>query len=212
MASSGVQTCCYPKCAVNHLEDPVLAWIHQLSPAHLTELYANAAGEMLLSLRDDADRGRYASYFTRLRGSMECYMRGLWAGLIATPLEIVHDASGEQPVLLLEKLSNVVFSQVFGQQQPVPYLQSFKTWGGLETVYDLLNTTAHTTAYSLAFSVWATHQTVEKMHSGINAHIENQCTTLREVARQLKEGKNRKEIISDVREHLRTKGTDVGGR
>ncbi len=200
MASSVAQACCYPKCAAKHLEDPVLAWIHQLTPAQLTELYANAVGEMLLSLRDDADRGRYASYITRLRSSMECYMRGLWAGLVATPLEVVHDASGEQPILLLDKLCNVVFSQVLGQKQPTP---SFKTRSGLETIYDLLNTTAHTTAYSLAFSVWATRERSKRMHSGINTHIENQYKTLREVARQLNEGKNRKEIISDVREHFR---------
>ena len=131
---------------------------------------------------------------------MECYMRGLWAGLVATPLEVVHDASGEQPILLLDKLSNVVFSQVLGQQQPMP---SFQTRTGLETIYDLLNTTAHTTAYSLAFSVWATRERSKRMHSGINTHIENQYKTLREVARQLNEGKNRKEIISDVREHFR---------
>lgn len=202
MGSSVAQACCYAKCAAKHLEDPVLAWIHQLTPAQLTELYAKAVGEMLLSLRDDADRGRYASYITRLRGSMECYMRGLWAGLVATPLEVVHDASGEQPILLLDKLSNVVFSQVLGQQQPMP---SFKTRSGLETIYDLLNTTAHTTAYSLAFSVWAAPapQLWEKMHFGIDAHIENQYRTLRVVAGQLNEGKNRKEIISDVREHFR---------
>ena len=130
---------------------------------------------------------------------MECYMRGLWAGLIATPLEVVHDASGEQPILLLEKLSNIVFSQVLGQQQPV---LSFKTRSGLETVYDLLNTTAHTTAYSLAFSVCATPEQWKKMHSGIDAHIENQLKTLRVVAQELKEGKSRKEIISDVRQYF----------
>ncbi len=130
MASSVAQACCYPKCAAKHLEDPVLAWIHQLTP----------------------------------------------------------------------ELCNVVFSQVLGQKQPTP---SFKTRSGLETIYDLLNTTAHTTAYSLAFSVWATRERSKRMHSGINTHIENQYKTLREVARQLNEGKNRKEIISDVREHFR---------
>jgi hypothetical protein len=192
------QACCHPKCPAKHLEDPILAWIYQLTPAQLTELYANALGEILLSLRDDADHGRYASYFTRLRGSMECYMRGLWAGLVATPLEIVHDASGEHPILLLEKLSNIVFSRVLGKQS-APSLSFTAPIGGLQTVSDLLNTTAHMTAYILAFSACATPELVMKMNSGLNTLIEGQLKTLRKVARLLKEGKTQREIVSDIR-------------
>jgi hypothetical protein len=128
-------------------------------------------------------------------------MRGLWAGLVATPLEIIHDASGEQPILLLEKLSNIVFSQVLGKQSMPSF--SFKTpSGGLETVNDLLNTTAHMTAYFLAFSVCATPEQVATMHSGLDTLIEGQLKTLRKVARLLKEKKTRKEIISEIRANI----------
>jgi hypothetical protein len=192
-----VRSCCYQKCTANHFEDPVLAWIYLLTPVQLTELYANALEEMLLSLRADSDHDRYASYITRLRGSMECYMRGLWAGLVADPLEVVHDASGEQPVMLLEKLSNIVFSQVLGKQ-PIPSF-SFKTVGAFESVGDLLNTTAHMTAYLLALSAVATPEHMKKMLSGIDAHIEHQLRTLRKVAQLLKEGETRREIISVIR-------------
>jgi hypothetical protein len=106
-----------------------------------------------------------------------------------------------QPILLLDKLSNIVFSQVLGQQRPESALP-VKTRGGLETLDDLLNTTAHTTAYFLAFSACATPQMAQKMHSGINALIERQVYTLRKVAQELKEGKTRREIISDIRANI----------
>jgi hypothetical protein len=84
------------QCQKDHRAD--LVRFHLQHPNRATAwLYSDALEEMLNSSHDDIKFDRRADYITRLRPAMECYMKGIWVGLLATPEEIIHDASGEKP-------------------------------------------------------------------------------------------------------------------
>ncbi len=200
-AKMTAKACCHSKCKAKHLEDPILAWVHGLTATQLTRLYADAVRELLLSLREDAKAGRPVGYLTRLRLSVECYMKGLWVGLVASPDEVVHDASGEEPYLLIRKLNRIVFSQVLGRQV-VPSF-SFKIPGGRDfDINDLLNTSTHMTANSLAIARSITREELVRMHFPIDRLMVAHFKTLQHVVRQLSEGKTRGEIIGDLRSRV----------
>jgi hypothetical protein len=126
-------------------------------------------------------------------------MKGFWVGLVATPDEVVHDASGEQPFLSIEKLSRIVFSQVLGQQVMPSF--SFKTPNRMDlSVYDLLNISTHMTAYAIVIAHFVTDEQFGQMYSPIDKLIMAHARTLQNVSRQFLEGKSRKQIITDLRQ------------
>ena len=70
-------------------------------------------------MRNDANNNRKGAFIARLRDYKECYLKGLWVGLMATPEEIVHDASGEKPRLTLTKLVKRVGTEIFHEESKV---------------------------------------------------------------------------------------------
>jgi hypothetical protein len=164
-----------------------------LKPVDLAHLYADACEQQWRSAADDLKAGRKTSFTTRLRLALECYMRGLWASLIATPEEVVHDASGEQPCYLLEKMRRIVFSQVLGEQAEQKVVTT-----PVDNTLDinfLLNTTAHSTAYVLPYA----HFVSSEKLSSLETLLKLQAATVRKVARLLGEGAPRAEIILELR-------------
>jgi len=188
-----------PLCGEDHLTDVVLAHLHTLTPQQLVEMYANALQQMLLSTRDDVRNDRQASHLSRIRTTMECYMKGVWVGLLASPEEIIHDASGEKPRdLMLAKLSEKVGLEVLGID--LNLYQSAKTPKGTEfTPMHLLNTATHMTAYFIAFAFYLSPEQVQKTYSDIDKLMEAQVRTLLTINRKLIEGKSRDEIIAEIR-------------
>ena len=188
-----------PLCGKDHLSDLVLQFLHKLTPQQLVEMYANALKQMLLSTRDDLRNSRQASHLSRIRTTMECYMKGVWVGLLASPDEIVHDASGEKPrYLMLAKLSEQVGLDVLGID--LNLYQPAKTPKGVEfTPMHLLNTATHMTAYFIAFAFYLSPEQVQKTYSDVDKLMEAQVGTLLTINRKLKEGKTRGEIIAEIR-------------
>jgi hypothetical protein len=185
--------CCHPSCKVDHLLDPALAWIYALAPTQISEMYADAVRQNHDSMLDDLKAGRSASFFMRVRLTAECYMRGLWVSLIASPKEIIHDASGEPPHLSLEKVTNIVFSHLIDSRKPV---KTFALPSGKNfEVNDLLHVHAHSTAYVLPFAYFVKETNLQKF----TTHFRDCAGTLRRVSRRLKEGKSRKHVITELR-------------
>ncbi len=71
--------------------------------------------EIGMSMQNDAVDNRKGAFITRLRDYKECYFKGLWVGLMATPEQIVHDASGEKPWLMLAELAKRVCTTVYDE-------------------------------------------------------------------------------------------------
>ncbi len=145
------------------------------------------------------DNNRQASHLSRIRSTMECYMKGVWVGLLASPDEIIHDASGEKPRdLMLAKLSEKVGLDVLGID--LNLYRPAKTPKGAEfTAMHLLNTATHMTAYFIAFAFYLSPEQVQKAYSDIDKLMEAQVSTLLTINRRLKEGKSRDEIIAEIR-------------
>jgi hypothetical protein len=142
---------------------------------------------------EDLMAERTASFITRIRISMECYMRGLWASLLAAPAEIVHDASGKQPTMLIEKVTRIVLSRVHGFQGD--QLDPPKLSDG-RTIVGFMNSTAHSTAYFLAFAFARLEDGKFEIAS---SNMRAQVSTLRRIESLLREGKSRKEVIAEIR-------------
>jgi hypothetical protein len=129
---------------------------------------------------------------------MECYLKGVWVGLIASADEVVHDASGERPFFLIEKLQRRVFSEVLGQSVLPSF--SFTTPNGTKfDATDLLNSSAHMTVSSILAAHYTTPQQFMQFHFQIDKLMVGHNNLLHDVADQLKKGKSRKQIIADLR-------------
>jgi len=196
-----------PLCGEDHLTDLVLAHLHTLTPKQLIEMYANTLQQMLLSARDDVTNKGQASYLSRIRTMMESYMKGVWVGLLATPDEIVHDASGKKPRnLMLANLSEKVGLDVLGIK--LNLYQPAKTPKGAEfTPMHFLNTATHMTAYFIAFAFYLSHAQVQKAYSDNDKLMEAQLRTLLKIDQRLKEGKTRDEIIVEIRKTTPSKSS-----
>ena len=186
------------RCQKDHRSDLVLDFISNISTAQLLGFYADALEEMLNSSRDDIKYDRRAAYITRLRPAMECYMKGIWVGLLATPEEIIHDASGEKPRdLMLAALSKKIGLEVLNIDLDL-YQKKMTPHGAEFAPMHLLNTTVHMTAYFIAFAKYLSAEGVRNTYDSSEKLITLQLATLRKIYDNLKEGKSRSDIIADI--------------
>jgi hypothetical protein len=127
-------------------------------------------------------------------------MKGVWAGLLASANEIVHDASGERPRdLMLAKLAEKVGSDVLGIDLDL-YAEAKTPKGAAFTPMHFLNAATHATGYFIAFAYFLPPQAVQKAYTEIDKLMQGQVRTLHTIGQRLREGKTRDEIISEVRE------------
>jgi hypothetical protein len=204
MKSPASYQCVHTKCKINHLLNPVLAHLYQFTPQQFVELYLAATRQLQESLRDNAAAKRTLPFLAGMRVSTECYMKGLWAGLAASPAEVVHDASGEQPIILLEKLQRIIFSQILNADPTKLKTVSLPTGQNLDA-NKFLNLFTHTTAEMVYVGCASTVQDSLGPHffSNVDAVITNQVNTLREVANMFRLGMTRAETIAVLRSRFR---------
>jgi hypothetical protein len=199
MTNVGNYQCIHPRCTVNHLLNPVLAHLYDFTPQQFVEMYVAATGQLQESLRENGTGSRSLAFLAGMRISMECYMKGLWVGLVATPAEVVHDASGGQPILLLEKLQRIVFSQIFKADPAKNKTVSMPT-GQIFDANDVLNLFTHTTAEIVYVGCASSMQSFfnPQFYSNVDGVITKQVNTLRYVAGMFRAGKTKREIISEL--------------
>jgi hypothetical protein len=191
--------CHHPKCKMDHLADPILAYIHKLPAYELVTQYADALEEILTSMRDDIKHDRRAAYLTRLRDYLECYFKALWTGLLATPDEIIHDASCQAPYLMLSELAKKVCKEVLEEDSKLS--QAFLSPENVQfKPIHLLNATTHMTALYLTYYKTLDEASIQNMYSGNDRSAQFQVAALRYVAGMLKAGKPRSITIQGVRQ------------
>jgi hypothetical protein len=149
-------------------------------------------------MRDDALANRKGAFITRLRDCKECYFKGLWTGLIATPEEIVHDASGEKPWMMLAELAKRVSKTVLDEDSTLsknladPGKTKFKAM-------DILNASTHLTAFFILQRSQLSNAEAKSMYDKVLRSVEMEAVHLNYVSEALKAGKDRKDIINGVR-------------
>ena len=191
--------CSVPKCNQDHFsKNGVLKVIHGIETWKLVHDYGAMLLELLISMQNDATDNRKGAFITRFRDCKECYYKGLWVGLIATPDEIVHDASGERPWRMLAELEKTVEKTVFGMDTTLsknlaePGEPPFKAM-------NILNTSTHLTAlFLLCRSQWSDDE-ARATYGRYLAKVQNDASHLKYVSECLKSGKERKQVIENMR-------------
>lgn len=190
--------CTIAKCKADHLTDPVLKYIYELDSHVLVEQYADALAELLMSMEDDRRNDRRGAYLTRLRDCCECYFKGLWAGLLATPEEIIHDASGKPPYVMLVGLAKRVCTEVLESDNKLS--QAFISEAKVQfKPMDVLNTSTHMSAYFLTHYNSMDDEDATKMYTGMNNTFAFAVQVLRYVSGMLRAAKPKDTIIAGVR-------------
>jgi hypothetical protein len=177
-----------PQCRKDHLRDPVLRHVAAQARFTLVSGYADVLEEILLSMRDDAANNRRGAFMSRLRDYKECFFKGLWVGLIATPEQVLHDASGEPPHIMFTHLSKQVCPYVFGTESA--FTQVHVSPENVEfTAMGLLNASTHMSPLFLENLRILPDAAVQQMYNVIAISVQNNVATLRYVAGMLKANK-----------------------
>lgn len=193
------------QCGEDHFKkDGVLKVIHAIEPWKLVRDYMGMMLEIGVSMQNDAVDNRKGAFITRLRDYKECYFKGLWIGLMATPEDVVHDASGERPWLMLAELAKRVSETVFGQDSTLsknladPGKTKFKAM-------DILNTSTHLTALFLLHRSHLSDTEAKSMYAKVLKSVEMEAAHLKHVFEALKAGNDRKDIIGGIRNLRKTR-------
>jgi hypothetical protein len=174
------------------------------APSHeFLKQYADVLEQLLFSLRDDQKQDRRAAYMTRLRNCTEGYFKALWAGLLATPDEIVHDALGASPYIMLADITTSVDilnkENLFYQNMVSSKNVKFKAM-------DLLNTSTHMSAMLLTYLRVLPIDYVQAMYTAVDKTTQFQVAALRYASGMLKAGKDKATTVVGVRQISKNQG------
>src|SRR3990172_11768219 len=173
-----VSTMKCPKCGQKHFKKhSVLKVIHAIEPWKLVHDYMSVMVEIGVSMRNDANNNRKGAFIARLRDYKECYLKGLWVGLMATPEEIIHDASGEKPWLTLTKLVKRVGMTIFDEEGKVsasPLTQRKAKFDAM----DILNTSMRLTPLFLLHWGLMSDLEAKRMYGSVLKSIEMETAQL----------------------------------
>jgi hypothetical protein len=188
-----------PQCGQKHFKkDRFLKIIHAIEPWKLVRDYMAVMMEVSMSMQNDAIENRKGAFIARLHDYKELYFRGLWVGLMATPEEIIHDASGEKPRLTLVKLTKEVCTTVFDEDTKLPVILT----GVAKTqpkARNILNSSTHFSALFLLQRGLLSNIEAKHMYDGVLKSIQMEAAHLRYVSGALKAGKKKRDIIHALR-------------
>jgi hypothetical protein len=118
---------------------------------------------------------------------------------MATPEEIVHDASGEKPRLTLTKLVKRVGAEVFHQESKVSARRLTQRNTKFEAM-DILNTSMHLTPLFLLNRGLMSNLEAKCMYDSVLKSIDTETTQLKYISGALKADKKKKDILDSVRQ------------
>ena len=199
-----------PQCGQKHFKkDRFLKIIRAIEPWKLVHDYMMVMLEVGRSMQNDAIENRKGAFITRLRDYKELYFRGLWVGLIATPEEIIHDASGEKPRRTFAKLAKEVCATVLDEDTKLSVILT----GGIKTQSKARNILDFATHFSASFLLQRgllSNVEAKHMYDRVSKSIRMEAAHLRYVSGALKAGKKKKDIIHAFHVLLK-KATPVEG-
>jgi hypothetical protein len=193
------------RCGQKHFKKhSVLKVIHAIEPWKLVHDYTSVMAEIGASMRNDAANNRKGAFIARLRDYKECYLKGLWVGLMATPEEIVHDASGEKPRLTLTKLVKRVGKTVFDDQSKVSASSLTQRKTKFEAM-DILTTSMRLTPLFLLHWGLMSDLEAKRMYDGILKNMQTETAQLKYVSGALKAAKRKQDILGSLRQLVKNK-------
>jgi hypothetical protein len=191
--------CPVPKCGKDHFrQDGILKLIHASEAWSLVDQYQKLMLEIFASMQNDAVGNRSGAFLTRLRDAEECYFKGLWVGLMASPEEIVHDSSGESPWWTLATFEKWVSKTVFDNESRLSAKLSAPGNPDFKAM-DTLNASTHLTAKFLLQLSHFPDDDAKVMYGKALINIQTEVSHLGYVSNALKAGKDRNMLIRAVR-------------
>lgn len=185
-----------------HLSSPTVAGLyHQFSkPEWLAEWVKCCITELVNSIIDDINKGRFFAYLTRWRQPEELYHRALYILFVADKAAIPHIVSGELPnsfSAMWKSVNQTVFNGKGILDQPQSGLN-----GEQFTAMETLNSSAHvsfpTIVTCMGFAKKPEFRApIVDQHL---AYLKTLCDHLDQIEKMFKEGKNKAEVLTQFKQ------------
>jgi len=162
--------------------------------------------ELVNSVVDDVNKGRFFAYLTRWRQPDEMYYRALYVMFVADKDAIPHVVSGEMPNSF-SAMQKAVNQTVFDGKRILDKPQSGLT-GEQFTVFDTLNDSAHASFATIVTCIEFARKP-EFRAPIIDNHLKywkTLCDNLDEIEKMFKAGESREEVLTEFKKrHAKNK-------
>jgi hypothetical protein len=196
--------CPVPGCRTKqpHLSSATTAGIHHAfaQPEQLALWVKGCVVEIVQSVIDDVNKGRYFAYLTRWRQPEEMYHRALYVLFVAKAAEIPHIASGELPNSF-SAMWKEVNRVVYGGKGTLDKKQMGLN-GEEFTAMDTLNSSAHA-SFSAVVTCIDLSKNRDKWKPIIEKHIaywKSLCDNLDHMEKGFKVGKSNAEVLKGFKQ------------
>jgi hypothetical protein len=184
-----------------HLSSPTAAGLHHAfsDPERCAQWTKHCIVELINSVIDDVNKGRFFAYLTRWRQPDEMYYRALYLLFVADKNAIPHVVSGELPnsfSAMQKAVNQAVFGGKRALDKPHPGLS-----GEQFTVFDTLNSSAHASFATVVMCIEFAKKR-EFRTPIIEKHLEywkTLCNNLDQAEKMFKDGKKRAEVLVEFK-------------
>jgi hypothetical protein len=200
--------CPVPGCRTKkpHLSSPTTAGLHHAfsNPEQLALWVKSCIVELVQSVIDDVNRGRYFAYLTRWRQPEEMYHRGLYTLFVADKSAIPHIVSGELPnsfSAMWNEVNRVVYDGKGSLNQKQMGLN-----GEEFTAMNTLNNSAHASFATIVTCIDVSKNR-EKWRPIIDKHIaywKTLCNNLDHIEKGFKAGKSSAQVLTEFKQLSRS--------
>lgn len=196
--------CPVPGCRTKqpHLSSPTVAGLHEQfsQPAALAEWVKCCITELVNSIIDDINKGRFFAYLTRWRQPEELYHRSLYILFVADKAAIPHIVSGDLPNSF-SAMWESVNKTVFNGKGVLDKLQTGLS-GEQFTAMDTLNSSAHASSATILTCVEFAKKP-EFRAPIIDQHLTYMkilCNHLDEIEKMFKAGKSEAAVLKEFKQ------------
>ncbi len=196
-----------------HLTSPTTAGLHHAfsNPEQLALWAKSCIVELVQSVIDDVNTGRFFAYLTRWRQPEEMYHRALYTLFVAEKTAIPHVVSGEPPnsfSQMWKEVNRVVYDGKGSLDQTQLGLN-----GEEFTAMNTLNNSAHASFATIVTTIDFSRNR-ESRTPIVKNHIEYWkllCNNLDQIEKGFKAGKSKDQVLADFKKTQRNKPMENQG-
>lgn len=200
--------CRVPGCRTKqpHLSSQITVGLHAAfsDPERLARWTKHCIAELINSVINDVNTGRFFAYLTRWRQPDEMYYRTLYILFVADKAAIPHIVSGEMPNSF-SAMQKAVNQTVFDGKRILDRPQSGLS-GEQFTVFDTLNSSAHASFATIVMCIEFAKKP-EFRTPIIEKHLEywkTLCNNLDSIEGMFKSGKTKDEVLAEFKKRPKT--------
>jgi hypothetical protein len=182
-----------------HTSNPTVKAFMRLSPAEVINWTKRCIAELIQSVIDDLNKGRFFAYLTRWRDPEELYTRVLFAMFVAPSDHLPHIFSGDMPngfTAMWKKVNEIVFEgngTLFNEQVGLD--------GNVFTPMDTLNQGAHNSFSTMLTTIGLVRSNAQEWQPRIKKHLEHwqkQVEYLNHIEQLFQAGRKKEVILQAI--------------